>query len=300
MAWPCSVHNARSLRSYGDAKLYFSNTKLPRSKYWTSEWERPLYNTAAPHMKVVKLDNGYSYGLQLYRTVMVKYDRPDPDDGSYVVHLAHYDSNAAYEFLWRMGWYAGREFYATCGRTVTLPTTKATTLVFTKEGKLLLEESVHAPVYSPRVSAARSAERSAFKRALQPFLDMVPFKMEEMQKDLGIVAGWRRSTTGHGSFASARVGWDTERALVRVRVHASTTALTQEEIEKIIELLQSCYEACTERNDTRSDAANPPVTAEQVQSMFIAAALRAVGLNTPDASKELPQFAESYPKNITL
>lgn len=308
---PGNAGNCERIRGYNHAVRYFDETKKPRGKKWGDE-ERPLYNSAAHHYRIVREDEEY-FDLVLYSTPMIRYLKPDAD--SYTVLLHGDTRSTSTAFLWNQGWatWAGRGIDPYCAplnpyqqrdweaeNGVLVPEGWAAVLVFDEKGKLQLDRSAHRPVYRRVSNEEDGVRRAQFKASLDVYIDMMVLRVPEFHR-LGETSwergrpykGGRQTDAGiHCSNvrAAANPGWEPPigfgAALVGFAQEVYNTALSKA-VMRDVGIHQHTSSPAVEWT---------PLGAAAYRLALTNALLDIAGLGAGSARKPLPQFAD-LPRN---
>lgn len=194
MSFANSTWKCERVSGYPAAVRHFSKTKKPRTVRW-GEDERPLYNVASHHYRLVRgpLDasgDAEYYDAVLYATPMLRMFKPE-EDGTTVKWVANYSSQTSKDFLYsvcdlgtaptvtcndgkvrRVPLAYGKieEYVAPNG--VTVPKGWSAVLV-ERGGVVLLEQSAHRPVFTRVASDEEKQQRKEFRKKIAQYLDIL-------------------------------------------------------------------------------------------------------------------------------
>lgn len=217
-----NMNNVTRISGYNQAARYFEETKKPRTVRW-GEDERPLYNTASHHYRIVKgNDNGTPYyDLVLYSTSMIRYYKPTTNGEQRVLVRGH-SSAASRAFVWRHGMGLNRHLWCIDGNGEG------------REGKLLLNQAVHnaekfgvpynwsadltftdpdlttidltrsrhIPGYKAATSPEDSAKRKQLKQTVDHWIELLGYRLDEYLNTEIDTNRWQKQRAGE-SFTSA-------------------------------------------------------------------------------------------------
>lgn len=194
MSFANSTYKCERISGYPAAVRHFNKTKKPRSVRW-GEDERPLYNVASHHYRLVRgpLDEAGDakyYDAVLYQTPMLRLFK-QKEDGTKVVWIANHDSQTSKGFLYNVCGVSGG-MTVTCDdgqrrhlplshyRTgdyaapngVTVPDKWSAVLVC-RAGTVLLEQSAHRLVYTRVASEEDKERRKKFRENIAQYLDIL-------------------------------------------------------------------------------------------------------------------------------
>ena len=217
-----NMNNVERICGYNQAARYFEETKKPRTVRW-GEDERPLYNTAAHHYRIVKgSDNsGKFYDLVLYSTSMIRYYKPSLT-GEQRVLVRGYSSSASRAFVWHHGVGMGKLLNVVDaqggvrgGRLMLSPETyKATDhgvphgwsadLMFTDSSLRTIDgtRSRHIPLYKAASSDEDKAKRKQLKQTVDHWIELLGYRLDEYLNTEITTNKWQKRRAGE-AFTSA-------------------------------------------------------------------------------------------------
>ncbi|MFZ9972160.1 MAG: hypothetical protein ACO3SE_07915 [Sedimenticolaceae bacterium] len=223
MSFSNSTWKCQRISGYPAAVRHFSKTKKPRTVRW-GEDERPLYNVASHHYRLVRgpLDasgDAEYYDAVLYSMPMLRMFKPK-EDGTVVRWVANHHSQTSRGFLYNvcgidsggqrllcndsqerrlpLSSYTSQEYVAPNG--VTVPACWSAVLV-ERNGALVLEESAHRLVYTRVASDEDKKERKEFRKKIAQYLDILTARRSTYKEevlvsyDQGEYGGFRQNTS---------------------------------------------------------------------------------------------------------
>lgn len=218
----CNMNNVKRISGYNQAARYFEETKKPRTVRW-GEDERPLYNTASHHYRIVKgEDNGGKYyDLVLYATSMIRYYEPNQNN-EYRVLVRGHGSSASGNFLWHHGFGRGKSLWCIDGygqgregklllnqavhnaEKFGVPYNWSADLLFTDDSMLNLDltRSRHIPGYKAASSDEDKAKRKQLKQTVDHWVELLGYRLEEYLNTEIDANQWRVRNAG-SAFTSA-------------------------------------------------------------------------------------------------
>jgi len=237
----CNMHNVTRISGYNQAARYFEKTRKPRTVRW-GEDERPLYNTASHHYRIVKGEDSYAkyYDLVLYSTSLIRYYEPNALNEHRVLVRGH-ASTASRAFVWRHGMGMGRSLnlkdgygFIREGKLMLNPETyKATDhgvphgwsadLMFTDDSLRTIDvtRSRHIPIYKAASSDEDKAKRKQLKQAVDHWVELLGYRLEEYLNTELDTNKWQLQRAGE-AFTSALDMLDyNERDAVKSAVEAA-------------------------------------------------------------------------------
>jgi len=195
-----STWNVESITNYKQAHAKFENTRYPaRSKKW-AEHQRPLRNTASPHLRIERNEvHGVKcYDLCLYETALVRYFEPNAQGEQAVWLLNHYSCSSR-KFLWNADWWNRKELTKQNGDKFILQLSDQAglankiwgepftcRLVFDMHGKVITEKSMHIPFTRRASTNTRRAKRKQLREHLTPVFDMLEMQYQSFIDNIEI------------------------------------------------------------------------------------------------------------------
>ena len=294
------------ITNYAQAHAYFEKTKLPpRSRKWHSS-QRPLKDTSSYHYRMEKNNNGESYDLVLYHTVMARYHKPDAE-GNELREYQGDGSQTSKGFMWNvLGVDELNKVRTSSGEEVIMPIrTRAlepgmpfsVQAWFTPGNALMVAKSRHTRIYrkvsSPDDKKARAEARKLFDPLFTLAAMQIPQFVERVAFD--------RSTGGifRGiNLYTPQV--DTLRDLHKSLVLGIQPA--DGEVETFMDLAESVFDSIASRRavekgflqwgnrqDPTYDDIAPITEAQLIQAVW-AKVQEALRLNRTNGYVEYPQF----------
>jgi hypothetical protein len=288
MGWQIHTWSMSAPSNWQEAKRYFDGVQQPRGRAW-GENERPLRDNRAHHLRVEK-NSDDSYSMILYRTAMVRFCPPDAD-GNERVDLSDGGSTVSSNaFNWRFGYHSRMMLDTDDGRRVMLPTLHIAKLVFSPQQRLITSLSEHAQMYVVRSGPEARRRRAQFREALQPIVDMIPYKLQELEENVEEPTTWERT-----HFVGVNAPYQLRDQLQHAWWDAGNEReLSQQSYTALLEVLPYVYKALVWRQLAYVEESTP--TAQQVEASFVRWATKAAGLDRGDEKKFLPMWQEHYPK----
>ena len=218
----CNLNNVTRISGYNQAARYFEETKKPRSVRW-GEDERPLYNTASHHYRIVKgEENGVSfYDLVLYSTPMIRYYKPAINGEQRVLVRGH-SSTASRAFVWRHGMGMGKPLRCVDGNgqvregklllnpathnsdTFGVPYNWSADLLFTDDRLYTVDatRSRHIPIYKAATSDEDKWARKKVRTLCDHWIELLGYRLDEYLTNEIDTNMWQKQRAGE-SFTSA-------------------------------------------------------------------------------------------------
>lgn len=179
------THNLPTLDTFAKAHAFFNKHPKPRSSKW-EEHQRPLRDARQSHYRIERkiIDNKQAYDLCLYDTIMGRLFEPD-SEGYERRMYRNYETVTSGKFLWDVLFVGNRTMHTTDGRrvTFTVPTIPmanssfSVDSVFTQDGKLVVKESRHTPLFRRVSSDADKAMRATIKSNLANLFTLIGMRM---------------------------------------------------------------------------------------------------------------------------
>ena len=217
-----NIRNVTRISGYNQAARYFEETKKPRTVRW-GEDERPLYNTASHHYRIVKGNNNGTpyYDLVLYSTSMIRYYKPAINGEQRVLVRGH-SSAASRAFVWRHGMGMGRSINVRDGYgliregklvlnpathnsdTFGVPYNWSADLLFTDDRLYTVDvtRSRHIPIYKAASSDEDKAKRKQLKQTVDHWIELLGYRLDEYLNTELNTERWQKQRAGE-SFTSA-------------------------------------------------------------------------------------------------
>lgn len=209
------TNNLPYIRNYAEADVYWNKTKKPpRSKKW-GEHQRPLRNTSAFHYRIERHNDGGHYDLVLYHTVMARFYAPNADGRQLRMYMGHNSQTSKGFMSDVLGVYAFKRFATTDGRVVIAPITCkrmhdsdfSAWLMFDKEGRLIVAESEHTPIYKLVSNEDDKLRRKYIKDKFETLLTLCAMRIPEFENTLQ--GDYNRS----GPFQLSGLRWQHDKAI---------------------------------------------------------------------------------------
>lgn len=187
-----NTYNVASIFNYEQAHQHFETTRYPaRSRKWQPH-QRPLRNTASPHLRIEKLTvHGVPcYDLVLYDTPLVRYFEPQPN-GEHAVWLLNHYSCSSQKFLWNARWHNRKKLTTTDGTEFQLQLSGSSgvavkvwgdpftcKLVFDAEHRVIIHKSAHIPFCRKVSTTTHRAKRKRLREHFSMIFDMLEMQYQ--------------------------------------------------------------------------------------------------------------------------
>lgn len=329
----CNMNNVKRICGYNQAARYFEETKKPRTVKW-GEDERPLYNTASHHYRIVKGEDSYAkyYDLVLYSTSMIRYYEPNALNEHRVLVRGH-SSTASRAFVWRHGMGMCRSLnlkdgygFIREGKLVLNPATyKATDhgvphgwsadLMFTDDSLRTIDvtRSRHIPIYKAASSPEDSAKRKQLKQAVDHWVELLGYRLEEYLNTPIDTNKWQLQRAGEAFTSAADLLSYKECDVIREAMKcAMVEDKTNMESEAFTNAMtQLGHAVATHLKGVRENQARgrwnyitrqydreppKPVTRADFRKSMESHLVSLLGLRTGSARVDIGQFPESVPR----
>jgi hypothetical protein len=260
---------------------------------------------------------GTYYDLVLYDTALVRYWRPDDliADGTEHVWLRGWNSSMSWAFLSRAGWWQGKTLKTTEGGDAKLIlnprveqdhalicTGWSANLVM-KNNLLVVEQSKHVPVYVYKSAREDTQRRAQFKQAMDTFATLMCYRIPEMDRNMK-KDYWNLHDKGRPfGGVHARLPWEFD-------FHAGNE-MPEGVTNRLISFAEDVYATMVAKRwydkwENRSRGSDkvlnclpPPLDAAVYKKGLLTAMLRKSGRNGNSLRVEVPQFANTLPRNYS-
>ena len=210
------THNLPTLDTFAKAHTFFNKHPKPRSSRW-EEHQRPLRDARQSHYRIERkiIDNKQAYDLCLYNTIMGRLFEPD-SEGYERRMYRNYETVTSGKFLWDVLFVGNRTMHTTDGRrvTFTVPTIPmansdfSVDSVFTQDGRLVVKESRHTPLFRRVSSDADKAMRATIKSNLANLFTLIGMRMATYR------AEFLSNNETRYRFRSLHLSYDNRRSLL--------------------------------------------------------------------------------------
>lgn len=209
------THNLPTLDTFAKAHTFFNKHPKPRSSRW-EEHQRPLRDARQSHYRIERkiIDNKQAYDLCLYDTIMGRLFEPD-SEGYERRMYRNYETVTSGKFLWDVLFVGNRTMLTTDGRrvTFTVPTIPmanssfSVDSVFTQDGRLVVKESRHTPLFKRASSADDMAMRAHIKRNFENLFMLIGMRLHTYR------AEFLSANETRYMLSSLSLGYDTRRSM---------------------------------------------------------------------------------------
>jgi hypothetical protein len=319
MSFSNAIHICTSLHGYPQALRHFIETKAPRGKKWLDN-ERALYNQRSHHYRMVASESMINnepdwFDMVLYDTPMARYFRPV----NFVekVWLRGHDSHTSWQFLyWVCCFHPNKLLLDLIGRPIHAPLSIAvhneymaengvavprdwSAVLHLREGRVDTFSSAHRPVFSMVLSGEDKERRAAFRKTIEPLLDLMvlrkPLLHAESMLSERLGRPFALLEKKHSAMADLRF-WLNEQS--EAAMEALLTTFSQNVYNRALSQ-RACAGGRELTWTPRSAAELEPLDTKAFRSALLNALSGLLMLDRKAGRKELPQFPSELPRKYT-
>lgn len=188
-----SIHHLPTINDFESAHKWFTKTPKPvtRKGQWNDN-QRPLKDTRSHHYRIEQGRGGEYYDVMLYTTAMARFYAPTPD-GRRVMYTSH-NSNTSKQFMRNVTRHSTLMHMDTIdGETVAVPVSYkdsiyeggagfSASLWLDNNGRLVVEQSAHTPMYTHKVGKGDKETRNHIKGLCEPYITLACMRMNDWRR----------------------------------------------------------------------------------------------------------------------